>query len=1084
MGRKFGLIVIILNPEAMKRNLFILQKKFLYELILMLFFTACYEFSFVNQPGSAEINSTFQVQISVYTTDGDGQYYTPYFGIKLPEGWQVDDSVVFSYGTTIGWFVYSDSLSQAMSAIDPPQPGYYWWVSQVIDQVLYNYGDTYLLNPVIHTGDLSGNFSLDYMLGHDYVYYGYGGLNFRRSDGHSITVGLPDHVVVTGNSDHGLGSLRSAIAHVDFNGTITFQMVNPAPIVLESPLEISKNITIRGSDDMPVVISGNDECQVFIVREYYSPKFEFIDILHGHGYNGGGVECMEGSSPVFSNCSFSGNSAVQSGGGIYAGYGTNPVMTDLVFSGNTANEGGGVYLQYCGEASMHNMVFTDNAANYSGGAVYSSSNILELRDIMIGSNHSQYYGGGLYLYNGEVSAKNLSVVSNTVDGPEGAGGGIYTEYGSIVLENSVISKNISNGRGGGISFGYDSNPEFCCTARCDIFDNEAPDGSDLYAQTRVDVVVDRFTVLYPNYFHASPFENFTFDILHGVNAQVDADMFISPRGDNHNSGLSPDMPKKTISGALSILSTQKQHTLYLDKGEYSVNSNGERFPVILPDRVSLEGHPEFATVLDATGKSEAIRISHANQVTISGLTITGASQRAVYCDNSSPSIRNVVISRNDGTGFYCCNNSAPVLNSVNINNNLNGGVYCLNASIRVFNSGIGNNKSYSGAGVYLSNSGAYFRNVNIMENVTPGGWYSGTGGGVYSINSDPVFIESAISNNVSGKDGGGIYCAGSTLYIAKSEINGNKGAVGGGLFLDQTEITLLNVEVSGNSANMAGGAYIKQSEAELTNILVTGNTAGAGAGIYFRESEGLLKQVTIAENVAKVSGGAIFNYRTNLSLWNSVLWGNPPEEIVHFSTSGSPSQLGIYYSDVMDGRDGIDVHGPGVLDWGAGSLDADPLFAGSGPYPFSLAFHSPCIDAGPRNPDWLDLPPYDISGNERILDGDQNSLAIVDMGAYEFENNPVEPKHLIAGTDGKSGFSVYPNPCRDVAFFSYTLSAESRINIVIYNQLGKQIAVLADANQKAGQYLVRWNSTEAGPGVYMYRIQAGETVVGGKLIKQ
>lgn len=1068
----------------MKKKLFILQKRYLYGLILMLFLTACYEFSFVNQPGSAELNSTMQVQISVYTTGGDGQYYTPYFGIKLPEGWQVNDSIVFSYGTTIGWFVYNDSLSQAMSAIEPPQPGYYWWVSKAIEQVMYNYNDIYLFNPVIRTDDKSGNFSLDYMLGHDYVYYGYGGLNFRRSNGHSVTVGLPDHVVVTGNNDHGLGSLRSAIAHVGFNGTITFQMVNPAPIVLESPLEISKNITIRGSDDMPVVISGNGQCQVFIVRESYSPKFEFIDIVQGYGYYGGGVECMEGSSPVFSNCSFSGNSAVQCGGGIYAGYNTNLVMTDLVFSGNSANEGGGFYIQYSGNASLHNMVFTDNNANYSGGAIYSSANALELRDILISSNHSQYHGGGLYLYNGEVNAKNLTVVSNSVDAPEGSGGGINCGYGSIRLENCAISNNISNGRGGGIYFEYGSNTEFCCTARCDIFDNEAPEGSDLYAQNLVDVVVDRFTVLYPNYLHASPFENFTFDILHGVNAQVDADMYISPRGDNHNSGLSPDLPKKTISGALSILSTQKQHTLYLDKGEYSANSNGERFPVILPDRVSLEGHPEFATVLDATGKSEAIRISHANQVNISGLTITGASQRAVYCDNSSPSIRNVVITRNNGTGFYCCNNSAPVLSNVNISRNMNGGIYCLNSSIRVFNSGIGNNKAYSGAGVYLSYSNAYFRNVNIMENVTPGGWYSGTGGGVYSFNSDPVFIESSINNNVSGKDGGGIYCVGSTLYLAKTELKGNIGAVGGGLYLDQAEITLLNVEVSGNSANMAGGAYIKRSEAELTNVLVTGNTAGAGAGIYFRESEGLLKQLTIAENVAKVSGGAIFNYRTNLSLWNSVLWGNPPEEIVHFSTSGSPSQLEIYYSDVMGGQDGIDVHGPGVLDWGAGSLDADPLFVGSGPYPFSLALHSPCIDAGPRDPDWLDLPPYDIRGNKRILDGDQNSLAIVDMGAYEFENIPVEPKQIIAGADGESGFSVYPNPCGDVTFFSYTLPAESRINIVIYNQLGKQVAVLADANQKAGQYLVRWYSPEAGPGVYMYRIQAGKIITGGKLVKQ
>ncbi len=91
---------------------------------------------------------------------------------------------------------------------------------------------------------------------------------------------------------------------------------------------------------------------------------------------------------------------------------------------------------------------------------------------------------------------------------------------------------------------------------------------------------------------------------------------------------------------------------------------------------------------------------------------------------------------------------------------------------------------------------------------------------------------------------------------------------------------------------------------------------------------------------------------------------------------------------------------------------------------------------------------------------------------------------MIAGADGESGFSVYPNPCRDVAFFSYTLPAESTISIVIYNQLGEQVAVLADAGQKAGNYLVRWNTSDAAPGMYLYRIQAGEIIASGKLIKQ
>ena len=71
---------------------------------------------------------------------------------------------------------------------------------------------------------------------------------------------------------------------------------------------------------------------------------------------------------------------------------------------------------------------------------------------------------------------------------------------------------------------------------------------------------------------------------------------------------------------------------------------------------------------------------------------------------------------------------------------------------------------------------------------------------------------------------------------------------------------------------------------------------------------------------------------------------------------------------------------------GEGNIDADPQFA------FAADFHlvpgSPCIDAGVNDPSG-GLPAEDLDGNERLLDGDGNTSAVVDMGAFEF--NAEEP---------------------------------------------------------------------------------------------
>ena len=70
-----------------------------------------------------------------------------------------------------------------------------------------------------------------------------------------------------------------------------------------------------------------------------------------------------------------------------------------------------------------------------------------------------------------------------------------------------------------------------------------------------------------------------------------------------------------------------------------------------------------------------------------------------------------------------------------------------------------------------------------------------------------------------------------------------------------------------------------------------------------------------------------------------------------------------------------------------GNISTNPFFACLPSGDFHLLAGSPCIDAGTNGAP--QLPAVDFDGNPRIMAGNTNNSAVVDMGAYEF--NPAAP---------------------------------------------------------------------------------------------
>ncbi len=71
-------------------------------------------------------------------------------------------------------------------------------------------------------------------------------------------------------------------------------------------------------------------------------------------------------------------------------------------------------------------------------------------------------------------------------------------------------------------------------------------------------------------------------------------------------------------------------------------------------------------------------------------------------------------------------------------------------------------------------------------------------------------------------------------------------------------------------------------------------------------------------------------------------------------------------------------------------------------------------------------------------------------------------------------FQNYPNPFNPTTVISYQLSAVSKVTLIIYDVLGREVAILVNGVRQPGNYAVEFNGTNLASGVYFCRLQAGD----------
>jgi predicted outer membrane repeat protein len=520
-------------------------------------------------------------------------------------------------------------------------------------------------------------------------------------------------------------------------------------------------------------------------------------------------------------------------------------------------------------------------------------------------------------------------------------------------------------------------------------------------------------------------------------------------------------------------------TVLVQPGTYieNINYNGKNITVASLFLTTQDTTLISLTIIDGNESGSVVMFESEEDSTavLTGFTITNGLASGyvpeccgggIYCEYSSPSLLNVTITDNSAGGY-------------------GGGIYCNNASPNLTNLTITGNSAIQGSGIYCEESDPFLVNVNIINNST-GCMYGNAGGGIFCWDSSPSLENVTISGNTSYV-GAGIYCAvESNLSLINVTISGNsiplEGGPGGGIYCGGSSPSLVNVTISGNFADGYGGGILcDNSSPTLENVTISGNTSFAGGGICCGYSSPSLENVIITDNSAEYCGGGIYCLaNSSPSLINSILWNDTPQE-VYFGVDWDPNSITISYSDIQGGEAGIVTNHNGTVNWLEGNIDEDPLFVGTGDYPYSLLEDSPCIDAG--NPDPIYYDPEDPTNPGYALYPAMGTV-INDMGAY---GGPYAIGWSVVGLDDNIIVHTpevflhqnYPNPFNPETTISFSVTQTSLfVTLDVYNIKGQKVKTLVNETLPAGEHSVVWdgrdsNNKRVGSGVYFYQLKAG-----------
>ena len=409
-------------------------------------------------------------------------------------------------------------------------------------------------------------------------------------------------------------------------------------------------------------------------------------------------------------------------------------------------------------------------------------------------------------------------------------------------------------------------------------------------------------------------------------------------GDDTNGGTGWSDAWKTIGKALSVAGDYDL-VLVADAtyNETNLNFNGKKIYLKGVDHNNAGQQP----VIDCqqAGRAFYFDSGETEDSVVDNFTIKNGSADlggAMFCTNSSGlTITSCTFRDNSATyagGAICCGSTSPTVTNC------------------VFS---GNSAGLYGGAIGCYGSSPTITNCTFNDNSA----VNERGGAIYCYDhSNPTITNCTFGGNSASLEGGTIYCDSSSSTVTDCVFSGNSATFGGVICCKNPGIlALTNCTFSGNNAISEGGVIIcwEAGSLAITNCTFTGNSAARYAGV-----------------ASCYKGSMTFN--------NCILWGNSASlggDEIHV---GSGDTVTLNYCCADSGG----YSGSGTIDDSNNCIHSDPQFVDAANGDYHLKSTSPCIDAGDNSyvPSGVDK---DLDGNQRIVDGNNDGTATVDIGAYE-----------------------------------------------------------------------------------------------------
>ena len=675
-------------------------------------------------------------------------------------------------------------------------------------------------------------------------------------------------------------------------------------------------------------------------------------------------------------------------------------------------------------------------------------------DYYHGSIPYEIFGGGIFVYlNCNVSLINLNVHNNR----SSCGGGITILASNTVnMANVNIYDNVAKYRGGGLLLGsnltHTPQVSFNQVNRCSIYNNFAQWGMDIdwyfINSGTIEVYLKKFTVPQWEKYYASYYESTyppspytVFDIQEAYLQPIDADLYVSPNGDDTNSGISPATALKTPSRAMQRIASNPDNprTVHLLAGVHHNLFGGEYIPISIKDYCTLKGVSEADTRLYGENMIEGTGVVsmgiESYGVALKDLSITSSHASAIFSWGIFDFLMENVCIENSTVDRWILNigyrTSTFTLRNVTMRNNL---------------------AYFAQNGMDLTGSIITLDNILLINNQTESlspFWYNRGGGCFDAYVSDALTIRNSkfINNTHYSEDG------------------------------------WANIGISGWTDEPA-------AVVEIDNCLFASNaTYGGARDINPCRLSGLsITNCTFANNVGTYPDFLYILSVDSSRIVNSLFSNNSATyEIRTADNTIIENCLFSRTNNIYRTYNGM------PLNWGSNNITGvDPLFVGTDsslPTSYYLCAddvngYSPAIDAGTMDPAILPLgytiPQYDAFGNNRLYGNG------IDIGCYESQGfTGVEEDELTA--IDRLQLSNYPNPFNPTTTISYYIPKSGNVNIDIYNTRGQLVKTLLNETKGNGTHRVVWtgddnDGNKVSSGIYYARIVTDRKSVTAKML--